>query len=253
MSKYDPIRLDYFRPVERLDKSINWMFYLSAALSIALVFIEPSSFWFEPAQTAFVVLVIAIFAGGVFQRLYFLPRAENNRVRDFLGRSFNISLGVKATDGYYNNNFDHPIQRVAAQALENSLFSRSISREMLLWERIRAGGYLSIWIICLIWRKTELTFIAAATQAVFSEQIISRYFRLEYARMNFERAFDELFALFQSETTSPNFSARAFAALTIYEKTKSNAGLVLSDTIFQANNKRLSSEWHEIKKDLGIP
>jgi hypothetical protein len=103
------------------------------------------------------------------------------------------------SEGYYNNTLTEPLRRLGAQVLENSLFSKTIALRMVRVERAKVCAYLALWLICLLNRRSDLGWIVAASQAVFSEQVFSKYVRLEWLRMRFEKTFDDVYRLFQAK------------------------------------------------------
>jgi hypothetical protein len=184
--------------------------------------------------------------------LYLTPRAEDKRRQDFFSSACNVNLIHQQTDGYYNNDFKDPIKRMAAQVLENSLFSKEIALRMARRERIKVVVYALIWLVLLLNRRTDLGWIVAASQAIYSEQILSKLFRLEWLRIRFEKTFDDVFRLFQTKPSVAQFNAHALNALSMYETAKANAGITLSSTIFDDLNPTLSTEWDKVKACLKI-
>ena len=139
---------------------------------------------------------------------------------------------------------------MAAQVFENSHFSKAIARHMAIRERIKVGVYVLVWIVCVINRKTEIGLILAASQAVFSEQIVSKFIRLEWLRMRFERTYETMYHLFQSSPSKAPFTAIALDTMTMHEATKSNAAITLNSKLFDKMNSDLSVQWEQIKTAL---
>ena len=254
MSRSDPIRANYFDAIHRTEKVSNSLFYTNALLSFCTLLVEQKA---HPAVYnivlfLFSISVVTMFALGLILRLYLIPRAEDKRRQDFFSSACNVSLIYQKTDGYYNNECKDPIKRMAAQILENSLFSKRIALRMAHIERIKVTIYVLIWLVLLLNRRTELGWIVAASQAIFSEQILSKWFRLEWLRIRFERVFDDVFRLFQSRPPITYFNARALDAMSMYETSKANAAITLSSEIFDDLNLSLSAEWEDVKKALKI-
>lgn len=251
MSNADLIRVKYFHSVEIFENASDWLFYISAVLSIAVLFLESDNGFFrEMAVIAFSILVIVLFVITLFLRLYLIPRASNKRNLNFFTKAFNVPLTHERVEGYYNNDFIDPIKRLAAQVFENSHFSKSIALHMAIRERTKVGLYILIWLICLINRKTEIDIVLAVTQVVFSEQIFSKFIRLEWLRMNCERVYEKMYSLFQSKPSKNEFAAITISMVTMYEAIKSNAGITFNSKLFDKLNHDLSLEWEQIKNTL---
>lgn len=254
MSRSDPIRARYYDAVELADKSSDWLFYVGAVLSIVALLVEKSAhpIVYDWVLILFAVAVVALFAIGIVSRLYLTPRAEDKRRQDFFGSACGVSLTHEKTDGYYNNDFVEPIKRMAAQVLENSHFSKAVALRMAKFERAKVAIYALIWLICLLNRQTDLGIVVAASQAVFSEQVVSRWLRLEWLRMRFEKTYDDVYRLFHSKPAAPKFNAMTLESLGMYETAKANGAITLSSRVFHQLNAELSAEWERIKVELKI-
>ena len=254
MSRSDPIRKNYYDSVESADKTSDRLFYISALLSFAALLVDRDKYpdFYTVISIALGVSVLALCVIGLVLRLYLMPRAEDKRRQDFFSSSCGISLTHENTDGYYNNNFVEPTKRIAAQLLENSHFTKSIVLEMARTERLRISVYAILWVVCLMFRRNDLGVVLVASQAVFSEQVLAKWFRLEWLRMRSEKVFDDVFALFQSKAADAEFNAMTLASLSMYETAKANAAVTLSSKIFDKLNPSLSKEWDKIKEALKI-
>jgi hypothetical protein len=229
---------------------------LVAALSILALAVERITYprLYDLVQGAFVVGVLALFFLGLGVRLYWTPRADDKRRQNLLSNSFAVALTHEQTSGYYNNDQTNPLRRLCASLLENSFFSKNVTLKMAHGERIRVAVYALIWIVALLNRATDLALAAAMAQAVFSEQIISRWVRLEWLRMRFERTYEHLYRLVQTTTNfnKEEFRVRVLEAFGEYETGKGYGGITLSAKIFERLNPSLSLEWAEIRKTLNI-
>lgn len=254
MSRSDPIRTRYYDAVELADKVADWLFYATAALSIASLLVEKQTHphAYNWILILFAVAVATLFAIGMVSRLYLTPRAEDKRRQDFFTSACGVNLTHDKTDGYYNNDFTEPIKRMAAQVLENSHFSKAIALRMARTERAKVLIYGIIWLVCVLNRQTDLGIVVAASQAVFSEQLISKWLRLEWLRIRFEKTYDDMYRLFQAKPAAPKFNAMTLESLGMYETAKANGAVTLSSTLFHRLNTDLSSEWEQIKRGLAI-
>lgn len=254
MSRSDPIRENYYTSVQMADKAEGVLFLVGALLSFCTLLIDQKRFGdlYVIILVAFGLLVVSLFTLGVIQRLYLTPRAEDKRRKDFFSSAWNVSLIHQKTDGYYNNDIKAPVRRMAAQVLENSLFTKEIVLRMVRHERVKIGAYLLIWLFLLFYRRIDIGWVLAASQVLFSEQIVSRWLRLEWLRIRSEKTFDDVFKLFQTRPAAAQFNAHAFDAVTMYESTKATAAITLSADIFEKLNPSLSNEWEGIKKALDL-
>lgn len=254
MPKVDPIRENFFKPYERADRIGNMLFYGTALLSGATLF---ASKHVSPAVNGFLQVsallgAIALFVMGLVIRLYFMPRAENQRLFDFFGRGFNEDLGGKRTEGYYNNDLTQPMERLVAQVLENALNSKEIVRDMCCSERWRAGICISLLLFCVALRQSEYDLMIAVTQLVLSENVLSRLVRLEWLRCKCEEAYEGAWAVLSSRPTTSISSARTLAVIGAYEAAKANAGILFDSKVFEKLGPELEQEWQRVCVRLNI-
>lgn len=252
MSKSDPIKTNYFDAVENLDGVSNLVFYAAAIFSVLPLIIDRTN-WpklYDATSVVFALLVTALFAMGLVMRLYLMPRAETTRLKDFFGKAYGVSLMPEVTDGYYNSPFTKPLQSVAAQTLENALFTSGVSQRMVKRERIKVAVYVLAWLAFVLNRQSDIGVIIVATQVVLSEQILSRWARLEWLSSRAKYVFDELYLAFQHNAESPEFMAKALYYNGVYETAKANASIVLSSKVFNAVNPELTRRWDEIASQI---
>jgi hypothetical protein len=253
-TRNDPIRERFFAAVETAEGASDWLFWAAVALSLASFF-APGSKWAEcdqPIQIVFLIVVFVMFALGLALRLYWMPRAEDERRRDFLSNAYAIALTHNQTTGYYNNNQTAPVRRVAANVMENSFFTKSIAGRMAVTERARVGVYTVVLVAVALYRGSDLGLIAIVAQTVLSEVILARWFRIEWLRARSERTYDFLHDLFRQAPTGAQFDVKASELYVLYETSKANAGVTLSAAIFEKLNPSLSTEWDDIKRMLNI-
>lgn len=254
MSRSDPIRTNYFGAVQTAERISDGLFYFNVALSIATLLIDQKKYaeTYDLVLLFFCLCVVAMFTLGLLLKLHLTPRAEDKRRQDFFSSACTVNLTHQQTEGYYNNDFKEPIKRMAAQVLENSLFSKTIALKMARWERIKVVGYALIWSLLVHYRKTELGWIVVASQVLFSEQILSKWIRLEWLRIRCDRTFDDVYKLFLNQPSDVQFKAHALDAVTMYETSKASSGVTLSSKIFDRLNTELSAEWEKVKATLRI-
>jgi hypothetical protein len=250
----DPIRKRYYDSLELANKVSDVLFYCGAALSLVMPFLDKAShpILYSWGLILFGAVAVALFGLGLVVRLYLTPRAEDERRKDFLTSACGIDLAQETTVGYYNNDLSKPTERIAAQILENAYFTKSGALCLSRVERTKILLYFAAWLVCVLNRDVDLGWIVAASQALFSEQVVSKWIRLEWLRIRTERIFDSVYQLFQARPNVTTFNAMAFESFAKYESTKSNAAITLSTRIFEANNAKWTAEWEAIKVNLKI-
>lgn len=243
-------------PAYHLDTVCGVLFYVLAILSLCVLF--PS--WFSGTMESvlkysFVLLGVVLAVCSLALKLWLIPIAMGVRRKQLLSDSFGTVLTPERTVLYYNNGFDPSLQRLAANVMENALFGNEVARKMLVWVRIKTGGYAIMWIGFLCFRNTSIDVILWITQFVFSAEILTHWLNLEFLRCRHKRVFEDLHRHFHHEhgQERPQESASILDGFAEYESAKAGAGVLLSTRIFSKCNEQLSQEWADIRAKLKIP
>lgn len=256
MSDLDTVGDNYYKPAQWINTLGSALFWLISILSIATLFVDRMAhpLTHHIIQISLIVLAMSFFTQGLTQKLYFIPRAEDKRRLELLSNSYGVALTHEETSGYYNNDQKNPLKRLAASVMESAYFTHKITGKMLVWQRTQTAGYIMIYLIAILNRSTNLELLAVAAQAIFSEEIIARWVRMEWLRSRSERVFDNLNLLFTSKQafSRPETQSQVIDLLSLYETTKSTAATILSSNLFHKHNANLTAEWEQIRKRLGI-
>jgi hypothetical protein len=253
-NRQDPIRENHYKPLERSELASTWIFYIAAVASFGPLLLDQRSSpkLYSAAIALFALLVVCNFILSIANRLYFFPRAEDARRKEFLSNTFRFNLIHERTTGYYNNSETDPLRRLGISALENLFFSKAILRRMAPAVRTKAALYFALWITAALWRDTPLDWLSTAAQVVFSEEIISRWLRLEWARNRAENIYASTHSLYQLNPPQDKLTAYAISAFADYESGKSLGGILLSKAIFEECNAQLTAEWEIVKAGLPL-
>jgi hypothetical protein len=205
-----------------------------------------------PLQVSFLISVIVLFVLDQATGLYLLPRGADARALDFFSRAYGQTLSHERTNEYYNSAATSPVESIAAQTFENSLFTKEIANRMFRAAIPITGVYLVLWLGAVLYRGTPLTFLATCAQVVFGEQIIAKLLRLFWLKARCEQVFTDLTNIFAAGVQNPTFAARTMMTYTKYESAKAVAGITLSSKIFEDVNPRLSITWEHLKRTHNI-
>lgn len=248
--KKDPLSDEVYKPLLLADKALKLLFYFSAILSVLSLVTHENTFPFSTMlQPLFLTTSLVYFCLSLAVRLHFFPRAQIRRYRDFLGHAIGRQADHKQTTGYYNNKSAIGPNRVAAQVLESAFFSKEILSRMLPWERTIVGIYFLLWILAVYHRQTDLIWVGVLAQFLFSEEILSHWFRLEWLKWKTDQIYDGLCAALRNNA---ELDLLAWEQLGKYEIVKASAASSLSKKIFEKYNDALNDEWKSIRKSIGL-
>lgn len=246
----DQITKKFLAP-ETLERISRWAFFIGCVFSFAPLLELPPKI-VTIATQLFIITTVVIFVLGYIVRLWAMPSAEEGRVTDFMGRAYKVNISPTPTTGYYTGGETAPERRAASQLLENLLFTKTISGQMVKLSRWLTVGYLVLWLAVLLTRDVQLGWIVAVTQVIFSEEIIARYIRLEWLRHRTEKLYDEVYRIVGTKQNQNQFSAQIFEKVCIYERIKATAGVILCSKTFEKLNPSLSAEWVTIQQQAGL-
>lgn len=187
-------------------------------------------------------------------RFYLVPKAERMRRKQMLSDAFGTPISHDKTSLYYNNDYTPSVQRLGANTMENSLFSKEIASEMLCEKRLFTGGYAVLWILAFSLRHNNLEILTWITQILFSGEIVAQWLNLEILRIRHDRIYERLHHHFLHEIggDSPKAIATVLDAFVAYESAKSSAGLLLSSKVFEKLNPSLTKKWCQIRQELNM-
>ena len=256
LTRSDPVGQTFYAPLATAENISSAVFYIAAALSIAILVVDRAS---QPQlsdlmQGTFALAVIGLFVSGIVVKTHFSARAHSKRVADFVSNTFVVPLIPATSQGYYNTTGEDQFVRMGSSVLENALFTKSIVGRMLRFERIRIIVYVLVWLCAVLYRATDLEVVAVAAQVLFSEQLLSRWVRMEWLRSRVEHIHDDLYDLFQASSNhiSKEFRARVVEAVILYETSKAQAAVSLSSRLFHSMNADLSQQWEATCVQLGV-
>jgi hypothetical protein len=149
------------------------------------------------------------------------------------------------TKQYYNNSATSVPTRIA----ENSFYSNSTLSGMVIAERVKIIIYVIVWSVVFLNRSGDLNTVAVVAQIGFSEQLLSRWFRIEWLRLKCETLFEELFQLLKTRTKVEVLAVRIMDE---YEIAKATAGVTLSTKVFMRKQEHTDREWESIRRTLGV-
>jgi hypothetical protein len=253
----DALSRKFYAPLAFVERISDACFWLAAALSLAVFFVEKGShpILASIVQTAFVVVVVIQFILGLWMRLSLSTRAQEKRMADFLSSAFQFPLLAQPSRGYFDNSELDSFRRIVASLLENLLFTKSILQSMFTRELVVVVIYVLFWLLSMLNRSADLALITALAQVVFSEQLLSRFVRIVWLRAKTEGMYEDAYAIIQSaqKASSAQFRARVIDCLLRYETAKALAGVSLSTKVFRRLNPALSAEWRQTADALQIP
>lgn len=244
----------YYAPIESCDRKAWFAFLMSATLSILIPFVQ-IPFLQEGVSVLFVLFVIAHSVLYHYSGFYLTPRAEHLRRKQLLSDSLGIPLTPEKTKLYYNNEVLPSVIRLGANVMENAFFAKHVCNEMAKTERLKISIYSLVWILAIINRSTDLDFILALTQVLFSAEIVIRWIKIEGLRAQNELIYEKLYSLYLSKNTSKATGVEVVSildAFASYEAAKSAASIKQSSKIFNKLNSRLTTEWENIRDQLQI-
>lgn len=168
----------YFVSVKLFNRISIFLFWLSIAISFAVLFLSGYPLLKSWTNVIFILVTLLYFTCSNFLALYLTRKSENKRRTHLLSNSFDIPLDDEETNKYYNNNEIPSIRKFGINVFENSLFTSKTTNRMLIMETLKIFIYIIIWIFLMLNRNTSLDLLTIVGQTLFSTSIITNWIRL---------------------------------------------------------------------------
>lgn len=247
----------HYKIIEKLNTTTTTLFWVNAALSIAVFFVDDYLTTKNILLFVFTITTLGYFIIDNYLSIFKIPKVEEKRRVHLLTNSFNVPLDNERTNHYYNNELEPSLLKLGANIFENSLFAERVTREMAKRERIKVGIFLVVFFIALMLRTTELELISLLAQTLFASTLIPAYLRLEVLHSKNKAIFESLHDIFllRNQSTIENderFSAKLLDCFVKYESAKAYSGVKQDTKIFNNINTEVSLEWDDIKRRLNV-
>lgn len=243
----------YYKPVNYIEHISNALLWSSIVLSFVILYLEDHDSYKRLANILFISITGIYFVLSNLTSLYLLRKAEDKRTTNLLANSFGIPLDDERTNRYYNNNQSPSVDRLGMNVFENSFFSSSSAKAMLIRESFKVGIYILVWLVLLLNRTTSIDLIAIVSQTLLGTTILTNYLKLLILSIGYSQIFNESRILFLNgiqQTTL--FQVQILQLFVRYESLKAGMGTALSKKIFDKLNPELTEEWERIKRNLNI-
>ncbi|MFC8689585.1 hypothetical protein [Brevibacillus porteri] len=243
----------YYKPVKYIDSLSNGLLWASIVLSFVILYLEGNDNYKRIANVIFIIVTAVYFILSNLTSLYLLRKAEDKRTTNLLANSFGITLDDELTSRYYNNNQRPSVTRLGMNIFENSFFSSSTTKVMLIQESFKIGMYLLVWLVLVLVRTTPIDLITVFSQTLLSTTIITNYIKLFMLSVGFSQIFNESRILFLNGIQQTAlFEVQILRLFVRYESLKASMGLALSKKIFDKLNQKQTEEWERLKRNLNI-
>jgi len=253
--KEDPINKNLYDPLEKAEKASEILFWAIAFLSLLPItlthFTHPliNEIISYSLVINIIILIISIILSLAI-RLYLFPKAENARRKDFISDTFKVELTDLRTKGYYNNEERHPSSRMELSVLEDLLYTKGVIQNMIINTRIKALVWLIIFVTTILLRGSSLEAIYTISLAVFSENILVKWARMEWILNKTEKLYNDTYRILQLKLPEDELLPLAIDAFVDYETDKATAGILSSSKVFYKLKPTLDEEWLKIKTNL---
>ncbi len=234
------------------DKYANYVLWLSTLLIIIAFLLKvfyPDLSYISNIINKVNCLFIVAYAVLNFITDYIFYKASYHKRLDFIDNSFNTSYSEENSSEYYSNdNIENGIYKLAVNSFENSLFTYSISKKMLIKIWIKNTLIALVFLILAIFGY-ENTFVLLL-QLTLPILLLSKAIKLTIFVNRINQVYENYRKLFQNlKNNSDNELANPEILINVieYESTLSWGSVLLDSKIYYSLNDELSKVWEEIK------
>jgi hypothetical protein len=248
----------HYEVIDKLNSILSWLFWINAALSIAVFFVDEILEVKNIFLFVFIITTSIYFIIDNYLSIFKIPSIEDKRRVHLLAESFGVPLDNEKTNLYYNNNLEPSLLKLGAHIFENVLCSKRVTHEMVKRERIKVGMFLIVFLVALLLRTTQMELLSILAQTLFASTLITAYIKLEVLCLKHKSIYDclyDIFLLHKKQDTQENddkMSAKLLDCFVKYEAAKAYSGVKQNTEIFFKFKDELTQEWEEIKQKLKI-
>jgi hypothetical protein len=246
----------HYKTIEKLNSTTSTLFWVNAALSIVVFFVDNYSTAKTVLLFVFTITTLAYFLIDNYLSIFKIPKVEDKRRVHLLTNSFNVPLDNERTNKYYNNELEPSLLKLGANIFENSLFAERVTHEMAKRERIKVILFIAVFVVAILLRTTEIELISILAQTLFASTLVTSYLRLEVLHHKNKAIYDCLHDIFlfhnQPTENDEKLSAKLLDCFVKYESAKAYSGVKQDTKIFLKINPEVTQEWEEIKRNLNI-
>lgn len=244
----------HYKQIVRYKLTSTILFWFNVLVSLIIFFVDGIEALKSFLTIIFIATTVLYFVADNYLSVFLIPSVEEKRRTHLLSNSLGIQLDTETTNLYYNNDLHPSIVRLGANILENSLFAKRVTGEMLKSETIIIILYTIIWIVCLSIRNTDIELISIVSQTLFASTIIPSWVKLLMLHNQNGRIHSELYRLFLMKKDTPQkiLFPLVIDSFVKYESAKAYSGVKQSSKIFHKINPEVTGEWEQIKITLKL-
>ena len=190
MSRHDGASADY-RYSEIFSKLLFWVFWVNIPICIFPLFFHECAV----VSAIQIVLPILYLLVAFLDDHFFWYSAEQKRRELWLSDGYKCSFCPETTDGYYNNETQGSLLRLAVNSFESAYFTERIAKKMFVCSSIKGlFAFIAFIVICI--SHLDYAIISLVAQTIFSGSILADfakqiifYWRVKNVHERFYRQF----------------------------------------------------------------
>ena len=254
ISRFLPYEADY----QTLSYCRNWtgkMLWLVAGLSVILPLISylDISVGYNIFNCVYFVLIILYYVLDMYTETFLYPATARKRRKGFIDNSLGSKFLDKQVKGYYSNDAleDGPF-KMLVNCGENCFFTLNIAKKMIpsviIKNVIACVGFLIVAYVGIQDNLIAIPILQILLSALFFTEMIHHFNFIAKLSQIYERIQE----LFRNKVEKDTMFQEAVLIFLDYETTLAYNKAPLSDSVYKAENKRLTADWEEIKRRYEI-
>lgn len=176
---------------------------------------------------------------------YIYQKANEDKIKDLIDKSFDSKLSDKNSENYYTNDeIKNGLPKLGANNFESVFFTKNIVRKMIKNNMICFILVILIYLVSIFF--VEKSSLVVILQLLLPIHIIKEvvYLWLFYCSLK------EIYENYKKVYTSIKKIERTphiIQNIVLYEKLLSNYKILTSSMVYRKMNKELSNEWEKLK------
>jgi hypothetical protein len=232
-----------------IEKFSLWIFWLNVGLASVNYYIGNYPYKTVIDNCQFALLLIYVMLSTLNDK-WFLYNAEAARRRNAVENAFQSNMSDKKTDGYYNNQIKHPLQKYVVNLFESCFYSKNIAGKMVKNAIIKLIG---ITFFCFLAYSSihDSGWLMIISQTVFSTVVVSDLISVFFYHDKLEKIYNNLYEhMITIREPFKEQMALLLNDVVEYEAVKAHFKVRLDEKIYNENNATLSKEWKFIEEQI---
>jgi len=237
--------------LENFNKLIFWSAFFLSMFSIIFKQYFQENELIDIINIFNIIALCIFFIIDILNEFILLPLADSKRRDDFIDNSLGSKFSIKNSIDYYDNQeIEGGFYKVAVNQFENCFFTYSLIKIATISKIIVPTIMLIVISIIAYYGFSQVPFTLTILQSFLSANILGNLIKHLILLNRLSSIQDSWLQLFQNEnfkTETSEYQTYILRYWLQYETLHSKINANISNSMFDKNNSKLTSDWNDLK------